>query len=98
MRCTALSTTQPYAVPVCTIWRFRLEGRIAGFPGLIVDIDGLAGHALVGDRLHARRQDRQPVPAEIVTFRHGLAQAMPFGRLDGLGPGAVILCSRSTGR
>ena len=92
MRCTALLD---YAA-VCSarlhdLARFRLEGRIAGLSGLIVDIDGLAGHASVGDRLLLAGKDGQTVPAEIVTFRHGLAQAMPFGRLDGLGPGAAAV-------
>ena len=31
------------------------------------------------------------IQAEIVGFRQGLAQAMPFGSLDGLGPGSVAL-------
>ena len=30
---------------------FRLEGRVAAASGLVVDVDGLAGHLSVGDRL-----------------------------------------------
>jgi flagellum-specific ATP synthase len=85
--------------------RFRLaeladvtiSGRVSGVSGLIVDIDGLAGHASVGDclSLHARNGHR--IPAEIVGFRGGLAQAMPFGDLHGLGPGhAAVLGTRNS--
>ena len=36
-------------------------------------------------------RDGHDIPAEIVGFRQGLAQAMPFGALDGLGPGSAAL-------
>ena len=42
----------------------------------------------VGDRLLLEARDGNRVAAEIVGFRQGLAQAMPFGALDGLGPGS----------
>ncbi len=67
----------------------RLEGRVTGLSGLVVDIDGLSGHVSVGDRLSLVARDGVCVPAEIVGFRQGLAQAMPFAALDGLGPGSV---------
>jgi flagellum-specific ATP synthase len=69
----------------------RLEGRVTGLSGLVVDIDGLSGHVSVGDRLSLAARDGQGIPAEIVGFRHGLAQAMPFGALDGLGPGSAAM-------
>src|SRR5579872_5033455 len=69
----------------------QLEGRVTGLSGLVVDIDGLSGHTSVGDRLLLASRDGQEIPAEIVGFRQGLAQAMPFGALDGLGPGSAAL-------
>src|SRR5579864_5282546 len=69
----------------------RLEGRVSGISGLVVDIDGLGGHVSVGDRLLLAARDGQRIPAEIVGFRQGLAQAMPFAALDGLGPGSTAL-------
>jgi len=71
----------------------RLAGRVAGISGLVVDIDGLAGHASVGDRLILETRDGRPVPAEIVGFRADLAQAMPFEALEGLGPGSPAVCA-----
>jgi flagellum-specific ATP synthase len=66
----------------------RLAGRVAGVAGLIVDIDGLAGHVSIGDRLLLETRDGRTVPAEIVGFRADLAQAMPFEAIEGLGPGS----------
>ena len=70
----------------------HLEGRVIGLSGLMVDIDGLGGHVSVGDRLVLAARDGHDIPAEIVGFRNGLAQAMPLAALDGLGPGSVALC------
>ena len=64
-----------------------IQGRVSGVSGLIVDIEGLSGHASVGDHLELHPREGRAVSAEIVGFRAGLAQAMPFGELSGLGPG-----------
>lgn len=69
----------------------RLEARVVGLSGLVVDIDGLAGHGGLGDWLRLATRDGRSVPAEIVGFHRGLVQAMPFGSLDGLGPGSIAL-------
>jgi len=66
-----------------------LEGRVAALSGLVVDIDGLAGHLSVGDRLLLAARNGNRIPAEVVGFRQGMAQAMPFAALDGLGPGST---------
>jgi flagellum-specific ATP synthase len=71
----------------------RLAGRVAGVAGLIVDIDGLAGHVSIGDRLLLETRDGRAVPAEIVGFRGDLAQAMPFEAIEGLGPGSPAVCA-----
>lgn len=69
----------------------RIEGRVAGLSGLVVDVDGLAGHVALGDHLLLQQRGGGWGRAEIVSFRQGVAQAMPFFSLDGLGPGAVAL-------
>jgi flagellum-specific ATP synthase len=69
----------------------RLEGRVVGLSGLVVDIDGLSSHVSVGDRLLLETRDGQEIPAEVVGFRQGFAQVMPFGALDRLGPGSTVL-------
>jgi flagellum-specific ATP synthase len=69
----------------------QVEGRVAALSGLVVDIDGLGGHVSIGDRVLLAARDGHGIPAEIVGFRHDLAQAMPFAALDGLGPGNAAL-------
>jgi len=64
-----------------------MQGRVADLSGLIVEVDGLTGQVTVGDRLDLLARDGRRIPAEIVGFRAGLAQAMPFAALDGIGPG-----------
>jgi flagellum-specific ATP synthase len=70
-----------------------IQGTLTGVSGLAVEIAGLAGVTSVGDRIGLSARDNRPVLAEIVGFRGGLAQALPFGAADGLGPGgrAVVL-------
>ena len=72
---------------------------MTGLSGLVVDIDGLAGHVAVGDHLVLEPRNGGGIPAEIVGFRQGLAQAMPFSALDGLGPGspALLRCGPAGG-
>ena len=65
----------------------QIRGRISGVSGLIVDVDGLNGLASIGDRLTLIDRMNRPTDAEVVGFRDQRAQAMPFGALDGIGPG-----------
>ena len=95
------STLADQAASCCAALRrippLRLAGRVAGISGLVVDIDGLAGHVSVGDRLVLEARDGRVVPAEIVGFRADLAQAMPFDALDGLGPGSPAVQASEPG-
>jgi flagellum-specific ATP synthase len=65
----------------------HLRGEVADLAGLAVELRGLAAYVAVGDRLLLHPRDSAPVPAEVVGFRGGRAQALAFGPLDGLGPG-----------
>ena len=65
----------------------RLAGRVTGLSGLVVDIDGLAGHVAVGERLLLETRDGRSLLVEIVGFHAGLTRAMTFDALDGVGPG-----------
>ncbi len=71
----------------------RLEGRVAGVAGLAVEIGGLSHHLAVGDRIALRSRTGRDVPAEIIGFRDGMAQAMTYGAADGLGPGGAALAA-----
>ena len=76
----------------------RIQGRVGAVSGLVVDVDGLSFQTSVGDRLTLRGRDGRQVAAEIVGFRAGVAQAMPFGAIDGLGPGHDATLDGQAGR
>ncbi len=71
----------------------RLEGHVAAVAGLAVEVGGLSQHLSVGDRISLRSRTGRAVPAEIVGFRDGRAQAMTYGAADGLGPGGAALAA-----
>jgi flagellum-specific ATP synthase len=75
-----------------------ISGAIASVSGLVVHVSGLSGLVFVGDQLLLRGRDGAQVRAEVVGFRDGLAHALPFGALEGLGPGqAAVLLPRTAG-
>ncbi len=70
-------------VPAC-----HVSGQVSGISGLAVELSGLDRHVAVGDRILLRGREAAPVAAEIVGFKSGLARAMAYGSLDGIGPGS----------
>lgn len=66
-----------------------VSGRIASASGLVAEIGGLTGQVCMGDQLLLHGRDGAAVRAEVAGFRDGLARALPFGGLDGLGPGQI---------
>ena len=65
------------------------RGRVSGVSGMMVELAGLGGQVSVGDRIVLQPRAGPAVAAEVVGFRAGLARSLPFGNLDGVGPGAV---------
>jgi flagellum-specific ATP synthase len=93
MRCASIRERSAICRAVLrTVAPMHLEGRVVGLSGLMADIDGLGRYVSIGDRILLAARDGRAIPAEIVGFRNGLAQAMPLGALDGLGPGSAALC------
>ena len=72
----------------------RISGTVAALSGLLVQVEGLAGHVTLGDRLALQTRDGGSVPAEVVGISGGLVQAMPFVIPDGVCPGADALVTR----
>jgi flagellum-specific ATP synthase len=75
-----------------------VSGRIVSVAGLVVEIAGLSGQVFVGDQLQLEGRDGASVRAEVAGFRDGLARALPFAGLEGLGPGqTATLLPRAAG-
>ncbi|WP_374308316.1 flagellar protein export ATPase FliI [Dongia sp.] len=69
----------------------RIYGRVAAVVGMLVEISGMESALSIGARCAlVDRNDRQ-VPCEIVGFREGLALAMTYGSLEGVGLGSKVV-------
>jgi flagellum-specific ATP synthase len=75
------------AARVHSLHALRIQGRVVGIAGLVAQIDGLNGLVSVGDRIALQGRAAMPIETEVVGFRDNHAQVMPFGPLDGVGPG-----------
>ena len=66
----------------------RMTGRVASASGMLIEVGGLSAGLAVGDRIQIRANPDDPAgaAAEVVGFRAGMARALAFGALDGLGP------------
>ncbi len=62
-------------------------GRVTGVVGLVVEAEGLEGSLSVGDHCRIVGRGDREISAEVLGFRDGRALMMPFGTLDGIGPG-----------
>lgn len=66
----------------------RRLGEVASYNGLVIEAVG--PEVGVGELCHIDRGTRAPILAEVVGFRQGRTQLMPFGDIDGLAPGQEI--------
>ncbi|MCC7427880.1 MAG: flagellar protein export ATPase FliI [Alphaproteobacteria bacterium] len=101
---TAYSGTRPLLAPLAAaagsfahIRPVARRGRVAAVRGLLAEVVGLADSVAVGERINLLVRPGQPLAAEIVGFRDGRALALPFGPLDGIGPGCVAALEASAG-
>ncbi len=69
----------------------EVAGRLCGVTGLSLELEGVADHLSVGDRVWITPKAGQDVQAEAIGFHGGLTRAMAFGALDGIGPGARVV-------
>ncbi len=79
----SLGATALGAIP-----KLALSGQVREVAGLLVRVEGLAPWLQVGSRVELLTQGGA-TRAEVVAFAGGLAEAMAFGPLEGVGPGTV---------
>ena len=64
-----------------------LRGHVTGVFGMMAEVSGLGSAAAAGDRIQLETTPGgATVAAEVVGFRSGVARALAFGPLDGVGP------------
>ena len=75
----------------------RVYGEVVGVQGLLVELGGVDRAVAVGSRVSVIARDGRRVPCEVVGFRQGRALMMPYGGLDGVGPGCRADVSEQEG-
>jgi len=65
----------------------KVVGRVSAIQGMLVEIGGVANHLSIGDRCNLVARGNQRIRCEVVGFRDGMALAMPYGPLQGVGQG-----------
>ncbi|MBV8070772.1 MAG: flagellar protein export ATPase FliI [Acidobacteriaceae bacterium] len=69
--------------------RLTVQGRVVGLSSQILEISGVSHFLSIGDPVSLETRDRDVIDAEVVGFRGGLTQVMPFTALRKLGPGST---------
>ena len=64
-------------------------GRVVAVRGALIEVEGLAGAASVGSRLHVTAEDRI-IDAEVIGLDHGIAMCLPFQEANGLSAGGRV--------
>lgn len=74
---------------------FTLQGRVTAVMGLLVECAGIENGLSIGARCHVQTKDKRDVVCEVVGFRDDRALLMPFGSIEGVGPGCKITVTDS---
>lgn len=64
-----------------------IYGTVVSIQGMMLEIGGVHETLSVGDRCTIVARDGRRLPCEVVAFKEGRTMVMPFGSLDGIGPG-----------
>ncbi len=75
----------------------HVYGEVAGVQGLMVELTGIERRLSIGSRVTIKARDGRPVRSEVVGFKGGRAQLMPYGSLDGVGLGCRAEVSEGEG-
>lgn len=69
---------------------YTLLGRVVAVKGLLVECTGIQSALSVGSRCHIQTRKGTELKTEVVGFRDQKALLMPFGDLEGIGPGSPV--------
>ena len=75
------------AIAMGRVERQRLQGRVVSAGGVAFSVEGLAPWLRLGARLELPGPGGVPVPGEVVALRDGVATALAFAPLEGIGAG-----------
>ncbi len=65
-------------------------GRVTAVQGLFVEVSGIRAPLTIGDRCNVHTTHKTIVPCELVSFKGDKLLLMPYGSLQGIGPGCRV--------
>ncbi|MGQ9674958.1 MAG: FliI/YscN family ATPase [Chloroflexota bacterium] len=93
MATSAIDLTK-YRKALPDIDTIKCRGSVVRAIGLTIEAQGLSSR--LGELCHIwPRDNRGPLPCEVVGFRNGHTLLMPLGSMDGIQPGSVVAASGS---
>jgi flagellum-specific ATP synthase len=69
---------------------FREYGQVASVLGMLIEVSGVEGVMSIGDHCRIAARNNRSVLCEVIGFRDKCSLVMPFGTLDGIGPGCRV--------
>jgi len=69
---------------------WRWVGSVAHIAAGLISVDGLGGHARIGDQAVVRRADGQPIYGEIIEIRPDASIVMPYASVEDIALGAPV--------
>jgi flagellum-specific ATP synthase len=74
---------------------FEYFGSVTGVQGMLIEVSGVKSDLSIGDRCEIIARRNKIVECEVVGFRDGKVLMMPFGSVEGIGPGCKVNVSKS---
>ena len=65
-------------------------GTVTAVQGLFIEVSGVRSPLTIGDRCNVYTTHNSVVPCELVSFRGDKLLLMPYGSLQGIGPGCRV--------
>ncbi len=70
---------------------YSLKGKVTAVLGLLIECTGIEQGLSMGARCHVKAKSGRDVVCEVVGFQQSKALLMPFGSLEGVGPGCDVV-------
>ncbi len=65
-------------------------GKVTAVQGLFIEVSGIRTSLTIGDRCNVYSTHQKTVPCELVSFKGDKLLLMPYGSLEGIGPGCRV--------
>lgn len=65
-------------------------GRVTAVQGLFIEVSGIRANMTIGDRCQVATKNGKKMACELVSFKNDKLLLMPYGSLEGIGPGCRV--------